>query len=224
MLPKVIVYNTVSVDGAIRGFDVNVSLHYQVLGQFGADALLAGSATAKSGIELFYKTVPPEEIGDLQKPPPQPNDARPLWVIADSHGNLMGLLHVHRKSGYAKDIVVLVSKATPQSYLDYLAHRNYDFIVAGDDHVDYHLALEELSRRYHIATVATDTGGVLAAYLLEAELVDEVQLLVAPEIVGAKATHLFRSLKHRVQLEFAQCRELQGHVLLSFRVKKSGAP
>ena len=30
MLPKVVVYNSVSVDGAIKDFDVDVALHYEV--------------------------------------------------------------------------------------------------------------------------------------------------------------------------------------------------
>jgi 2,5-diamino-6-(ribosylamino)-4(3H)-pyrimidinone 5'-phosphate reductase len=46
MLPKVIVYNSVSVDGAIKDFDVDIALHYEVLGKLGADALLVGSNTA----------------------------------------------------------------------------------------------------------------------------------------------------------------------------------
>ncbi len=55
MLPNVVVYNSVSVDGAIKDFDVNIALHYEVLGGMGTYALLAGSNTAKTGIELFMK-------------------------------------------------------------------------------------------------------------------------------------------------------------------------
>ena len=47
MMPKVIIYNSVSVDGAIKDFEVDVQLHYAVAGEIGADALLAGSNTAK---------------------------------------------------------------------------------------------------------------------------------------------------------------------------------
>ena len=57
MIPKVTVYNSVSVDGAIKDFEVDVQLHYAVAGEIGADALLAGSNTAKTGIELFMKTI-----------------------------------------------------------------------------------------------------------------------------------------------------------------------
>lgn len=222
MLPKVIMYNSVSVDGAIKDFDVNIQLHYAVAGRFCADALLAGSITAKTGIEMFMEKVPPEEEGDFSKPAVDPEDKRPLWVIADSKGVMQGLMHMHRKSGYAKDIIVLVSNSTPKAYLDYLRERNYDFIVAGSDHVDLRLALEELNRRYGIKTVMTDTGGVLASVLLEQGLVDEVQLLVAPEIVGKKAVNLFRSLSKLVKLQLLKSEVVEkNHVLLGYKVLKN---
>ncbi len=41
MLPKVIVFNSVSLDGAIKDFQVDVALHYEVLAKIGLDALLA---------------------------------------------------------------------------------------------------------------------------------------------------------------------------------------
>ncbi len=217
MLPKVIVYNSVSVDGAIKDFDVNIGLHYQVLGRMDADVLLAGSATAKSGIELFSKTVPLEEPSDFAKPQTQAEDNRLIWVIADSRASLKGLLHVYRRSGYAKDIVILVSTETAGEYLDYLNERHYDFIVAGDDHVDLRAALQELSKRYGTKTVVTDSGGVLASVLLENGLVDEVQLLVAPEIVGKKAVNLFRTLRQNIKLRLVKTEAVNNsHVLLVY--------
>ena len=89
---------------------------------------------------MFVPTVPPEEPSDYQRPQNPDKDA-PWWIIPDSRGIMKGLLHVHRNSGYAKDVIVLVSSSTPKGYLDYLEKRNYDYIVAGDDHVDYRVAL-----------------------------------------------------------------------------------
>jgi 2,5-diamino-6-(ribosylamino)-4(3H)-pyrimidinone 5'-phosphate reductase len=221
MLPKVVVYNSLSVDGAIKDFEIDIALHYEILGTLGADALLAGSNTAKTGIELFMETVPAEKTSDYFKPKIEPNDDRPLWVIADSRGILQGLMHVHRNSGYAKDIVVLVSKATPNSYLDYLVERKYDFILTGEDHIDYRLALEELNTSFGIKTVVTDSGGILASVLLEAGLVDELHLLISPQIVGEKSVHLFRSLSNPIRLSFLKAEPIRGsHILLSYEVTK----
>ena len=180
---------------------------------------LQGSNTAKTG--LFMKTIPPEESSDFLKPKIEHDDSRPFWVIADSRGVLKGLLHVHRKSGYSKDIILLVSNHTSKDYLDYLKERNYDYIVAGTEHVDYRLALEELSKRYGIKTVITDTGGVLASILLERGFVDEVQLLISPEIVGKKAVNLFRSLNQPVKLQLTRNKIVGKNQALSiYKVQK----
>jgi len=221
MLPKVVICNSVSVDGSIKDFDVDIALHYEVLGRLGADALLVGSNTAKTGIELFLKTIPPEKPSDFFKPKVESGDERPLWVIADSRGILQGLMHVHRNSGYAKDIIVLVSNKTPKSYIDYLTERHYDLILAGDNYVDYHLALEALNTRYNIKTVTTDSGGLLASVLLERGLVDEVHLIVSPQIVGKKSVNLFRSLKNSIQLRLVKVEAIRdGYVLLVYAVTK----
>ena len=181
--------------------------------------MLAGSNTAKTGIELFMKTIPPEEPSDFSKPKIEPDDDKPLWVIPDSRGVLQGLLHVHRRSEYAKDIIVLVSDKTSKAYLDYLKERNYDYIVAGSDHVDLRLALEELNKRYRIETVVTDTGGVLASILLEQGFVSEVHLLVTPQIVGKKGVNLFRNLNKLVKLELLKSEVVdKNHVLLAYKV------
>lgn len=220
MLPKVVVYNTVSVDGAIKDFTVDVALHYEVAARIGSQFMLVGSDTAKSGIELFNQKIPAEQPADCVKPTIKEGDARGYWAIADSRGKLKGLLHVYRQSGYGKDVIMLVSNTTPTDYLEYLKARNYDYIVAGSDHVDYRLALEELNRRYGVTVVATDTGGVLVSKLLEAELVDEVMLMIAPEIIGAAAVTLFRSLKQPVKLELVNCEKLRGHALVTYKVIK----
>jgi len=221
MLPKVVVYNSVSVDGAIKDFDVDIALHYEVAGRIGAQAMLVGSDTAKSGIELFMKTVPEEQPSDCVKPVIKEDDYRPYWVIADSRAKLMGLLHVYRQSGYGKEKIILVSNTTSKTYLEYLKERNYDYIVAGSDHVDYRAALEELNRRYGFDTIVTDTGGVLASVLLEQGLVSELQLFVAPQIVGKNAVGLFRSLNQTVKLSLISTKNIKGHALLVYKVQNS---
>ncbi len=222
MLPKLILFNSVSVDAAIKDFPVDVALHYEVAGKIKADATLVGSNTAKTGIEMFMETIPSEEPDDFQKPKVEADDLRPIWVIADSKGVLSGLVHVYRKSGYCKDVIVLVSSKTSKDYLNYLKARNYDFILAGEDHVNYQLALEELNRRYGVKRVMTDTGGILGSVLIDNELVDEIQLLISPFIVGKKATNLFRSLNTSLKLKLLQAETCgKNHVLVKYKVLKN---
>ena len=50
--------------------------------------------------------------------------------------------------------------------------------------VDLKAALDELYERYDIRRVRVDSGGILNGVLLRQELVDEVSMLVYPELVG----------------------------------------
>jgi 2,5-diamino-6-(ribosylamino)-4(3H)-pyrimidinone 5'-phosphate reductase len=219
MLPKVIIYNSVSVDGAVKDFEVNIPLHYMIAARFEADAFLVGSVTSKTGIETFMQPVPPEEPKDFQKPQVSSDDERPVWVIADTQGIMQGLMHVNRRSEYAKNVIVLISEATPKAYRDYLKERNYDTIQTGQNHVDLKAALEELNSRFGIKTVLTDTGGILASVLLDQGLADEVQLLVSSEIVGKNAVTQFRTLNKLVKMELLKSEVIdKTQVLVGFKV------
>ena len=164
MLPKVILHNTMSLDGSLTGFEPNLEIHYQIARSYKADVHFVGSKTAKAGIELFMETVPPEEAADFVKPA-SPSDSH-FWVIPDTRGILKGLLHVIRRSEYCPALVILISKKTSSEYISYLEERNYEYLVAGDDHVDYKNALKILSERYNVNTVVTDAGGTLNSILL----------------------------------------------------------
>ena len=186
-----------------------------------AEAYLVGSATSKTGIEMFMKTVPAEEPKDFIKPTVAADDKRPICVIADSRGTMQGLMHVNRRSEYTKNNIVLTSETTPKAYMDYLKERNYDVIQTGKDHVDLKAALEELNSRYGVKTVLTDTGGVLASVLLDQGLADEIQLLVTSEIVGKNAVTQFRTLNKAAKLELLKSEVMdKTHVLLGFKVIK----
>ncbi|MCQ1537005.1 RibD family protein [Methanosarcina sp. KYL-1] len=227
MLPKLILHNSISLDSSITGFEANLAVHYGILSSYRPSAMLVGSKTAKIGIELFYEKVPAEEETDFSKPEIQPGDPRAYWLIADSRGILEGLLHIYRRSEYCKDVIVLVSKRTPASYINYLKERNYDFIRAGEDHVDYRQALGTANERYGFKLVVSDSGGMLNSILLEQGLAEEISLVVYPVVVGKQGTNLFRNLeKSGVQLELLRTEALEGnYVHLLYRVlKEYGTP
>jgi 2,5-diamino-6-(ribosylamino)-4(3H)-pyrimidinone 5'-phosphate reductase len=181
-----------------------MGLHYQIAGKYAADAHLIGSNTAKVGVELFSNGVPVEEAVDFKKP--QRDTNLPYWVIVDSKGTLQGMLHLCRRFEYSKDVIVLVSEQTSQSYLNYLKERNYDYVITGKSHVDLPAALEILNEKYDIRTVLTDTGRVLADLLLNEGLVSELSLLIHPIVVGKDAYSLFTDLTRKVNISLKQQR------------------
>ncbi len=212
-------FNTVSVDCAIKDFELDIGLHYELADRVKADAHLIGSETAKTGIEIYTENIPNEESSDFVKPIVKAGDLRPVWVISDSKGKLKGLLHVYRRSCYCKDVIVLVTDKTPEDYLSYLKERNYNVVSAGEDRVDYKLALDKLAVQYNVRTILTDSGGGLNNVLLKDGLVDEVGLVISPVIVGKNATSLFRTLENKVNLELIRSERIKGnHMLVFYRV------
>ncbi len=189
MKPRVILHNSVSLNGSLTGFEVNMGLHYQLAGSYHPEAHLIGSNTILTGAELYGDGVPPEEPHDFLKPARDPHV--PLWAVIDSGGRLAGMLHTCRRFEYCRDVIVFVTENTPPSYLVHLQERNYDAFIAGRKKVDLKIALEVLAKQYQVKTVLVDTGRILGNLLLKKGLVDEVSLLVHPEITSIETYSMF---------------------------------
>lgn len=218
--PKVILHDSISLDGSLLGFEVDMEAHYRIAGQYAADVHLVGSNTIAAGVRLFCPQVPAEEPADFH--PPNRDPQLPLWAVVDTAGKLQGLHHVARRMEYCRDVVVLVSRKTPAAYLRYLADRRYDFHVVGEDHIDCARALDLLAERYGARTVLTDTGQILNCALLNLGLVDEISLLVHPVVVGKTKYPLLDGVAGNVRLALATARELPGgKVWLNYTVAGS---
>ena len=224
MLPKVIMFNTISLDGALKDFEMDIGLHYQIAGQYKADVHLIGSETARTGIEMFAPEAPPEEDSDFIKPEIKSGDERPLWAVIDSRGILIHLLHVFRRSEFGKDVIVFIAENTPAFYTEYLEERQYDGIVAGENRIDLRKALEILAENYDAQTVLIDAGTTLISILLANGLVDEISLLISPTLVGNESLKLFEKLNpvgDGIKLRLIEnVASPNNHVLLKYYVLK----
>ena len=194
MFPKIITHNAVSLDGAISGFSIDLEKYYAIAGSLQPDAMLVGSSTAKSGIEMYSDGIPDESPADFVKPRITQDDNRSYWVIPDHNGLLQGRLHIFRRFEYCKDVIILLTEKSPESYVKYLMERNYDVIIAGHEDVDLKRSLEILANKYDCKVVMTDSGGNLNKALLEAGLVDEISLVINPVLVDQKHQKLFRGV------------------------------
>lgn len=216
MLPKVIIHNSISLNGSLTDFNVNMPLHYQIASSFKADMHLVGSNTAKIGIDLFMEEIPKEKDDNYKKP----DKEGVLWAIPDSTGKLKGLLHIFRQSDYCKDVVIFVSETTPNNYISYLKERNYDYHVIGQTKCDLKKALERLKEKYSAQTILTDTGAILSNLLLEQGLASQISLLVHPIIVGMKSSNMFCNINTSFQLDLVEQKFVdQSHIWLLFEIK-----
>ena len=136
---------------------------------------------------------------------------------------LKGLLHTCRRFEFCKDVVVLVSEATPREYLEHLEERNYDYHVVGKKHVDLEKALEILSVKYGVKTLLADTGRVLGNLLLNKGLASEISLLIHPVLVGNKSYNMFsnvnKTFSARLKLDKTEILD-KGYVWLVYTVSQ----
>jgi len=207
MLPRIILYNAVGLDGRIDGFMPDVGLFYSLIAIWKEDATLAGCDTILAAPEV-------EEPASVA-----PKDANlPLLVIPDSRGRIQNWRSL-RNAPYWRDIVVLCSNTTPTSYIQALKDNQIAYIQTGEDHVDYRSAFEALSQRYGVQTMRVDSGGLLNGVLLQAGLVDEISLLLHPAIAGTDTARSFlrgiepSGLKNTPQLNLIHCERLQKDIV-----------
>jgi 2,5-diamino-6-(ribosylamino)-4(3H)-pyrimidinone 5'-phosphate reductase len=215
MRPKVIMHNQLSLDMKVTGFEVDMGTYYGIAAQFGVDATLVGSGTVLKAVE----EIPQEEPSDFKKPRIDPDDPGSYVVIVDSKG-LIRSHHIFRRFEMIKDVIVLVSKTTPGEYIEYLDKREYDHVEAGDDHVDIEKALVLLHERYGFNLFRVDAGGRLNSHMLHEGLIDEISIILTPELVGSKHESMFGNLGKTIKLELRSCTTLENGLLhLVYSVK-----
>lgn len=195
-LPRVTVYNEVTVDGKIEGFSGDGERYYRRGFGLDYDAIMMGSTTAQA----LGPAEPEDELSgpgpSVEPVPPPPGfetlvrARRPTLVVVDGSGTVRNWRHAQAQPWY-DGFVSLVGDHTPREHVDHLHRRGVAVVAAGSRRVDLPAALEQLRRRHGITSIRTDTGGHLTGALLAADLVDELVLLVAPKL---SARHRARSL------------------------------
>ncbi len=209
---KIIMHNSVSLDSSMKELKVDLATHYELVEKFDVDVYMFGSVTAVAAIQ--------EGLAEVEVDIEKVKKDKPYWVIIDSKGKLENLLHIYRKSPYAGNIIVLVSKKTPKSYLKYLTDNDYDYIVTGEDFVDYKQALQILEEDYSVKSILIDSGGLLNSYFFEHSLIDEISLIIQPFILGKECINVFRYIKTPLNLSLVKCERIKELVWLIYKIKK----
>ncbi|MFO7697111.1 MAG: dihydrofolate reductase family protein [Anaerolineae bacterium] len=109
------------------------------------------------------------------------------WLlVTDGRGRLRG--------GYTGaerpdcHILHLTSRAAPPEYLAFLRESEIPYWIVGEERVDLPLAMRRLRAELGIACLLSEAGGRLNGALLRAGLVDELHLILRPELIGGSET------------------------------------
>jgi len=225
MLPWVIIFNIISLDGRITGFDTDPDLYYELASKLDVDAVLMGSKTLLTSFNAQPGEVRDEDEEVFTSPQIDPEDNRPLLIVPDTKGKIRFWSEV-LKIPYLKDIIVLCSRSTPMDYLDFLDEHFIKYMIVGYQEADLETALEELNKQLGVKVVCVG-GGILNGILLRAGLVDEIYMLIEPQLVGGtKSNSIYQaqdleSTEEVIKLSLVKSEKLEDDVVsLQYKVLK----
>ena len=83
-------------------------------------------------------------------------------------------------------LVCIASEKAPAEYFEMLREQGISWIAVGEERIDLNRAMETLYSRFRVRRLALLGGGHINGGFLEAGLIDEGSLLLAPGIDGRK--------------------------------------
>ncbi len=173
--PKVILNAAMTLDGKIatREGNCEISCKDDLIRvhriRSGVDAVLVGANTAEvDDPRLTVHKVPYE-------------GKQPTRIVVDSKGRIS--LSSRLFNGEA-DTIIAVSKKADEKKVEEIKEKA-DVVVCGNDKVDLKCLMEALWKK-GIRSILLEGGGNLNWSMLEADLVDEVRVAIAPKLVGGK--------------------------------------
>ena len=168
-----------------------VFLYKKVRKLIDPDAVLEGSGNILSSFQHSSESLPPVEgdktllYSDFIVPEIlQRKGFKGWYVVVDSRGLIRWVNEEHE--GW--HLLVLVARSTPAQYLSFLRQKGIPYLIVGERRVELSRALEVLYKKVGIKRIVSQGGGRLNGSLLRAGLVDEVDIIILPDIVGGRRT------------------------------------
>lgn len=156
--------------------------YYTALEQLDCPSLLEGRVTMEhynAAKKPFHPTVN-EPVDQPSVSVAEESDA--YMVSVDTLG------HLQWNSNRIDDVplVCIVSERASRKYLEMLRKQEISWIAVGKENIDLNAAMTILYEQFHVKRLALLGGGHINGGFLQAGLIDEVSLLVAPGIDGRK--------------------------------------
>jgi riboflavin biosynthesis pyrimidine reductase len=126
--------------------------------------------------EELYQDFLPDEI--LYRP------ERKTWTsVVDGKGRF--------RNGYTAEIddpqtymIHLTTETAPAEYLAFLRNSNIPYLIEGIDKVNLPKMFEKIKSKLKVNTIATSSGGKLSGALIRHSLLDEINILLSPLVIG----------------------------------------
>lgn len=188
MIMHTLLFMVASIDGKVTtnptsnpDYDWNyvnthyLDVYYKEMFSTGADGVVMSAYSFVNFMDLNAK-----------KPKEWNSQLEVSIFVVDSRGllNEFGLKVL--KNRYKK-LIIFVSELTPKLYLGVLNELNIEYFKSGTEKVDYEKMFNHIASLGY-KKISVESGGTLNSYLLRAKVIDEVQILTVPILVGGLGT------------------------------------
>lgn len=193
--PYVICHILSSLDGKINGpfmgteTVAGLSCEYGAIrSQMKGDAWLYGTTTTKE-FTGFAKPVLEEKNQVAEGDFVADDRAEMYYVSLDTEGEIGWQSGTFDNRGRGEaHVIEILTEATSAAYKAYLRRRGVSYILAGKDELDCRMALGKLYELFHIEKLLICGGGMVNWSFLQAGMVDELSLVLAPVTDGGKGS------------------------------------
>jgi 2,5-diamino-6-(ribosylamino)-4(3H)-pyrimidinone 5'-phosphate reductase len=182
--PYIICHMLSSVDGKIDGASLRgltPAGEYEVIGaQLNGDAWICGRTTMQQHFAAPERFVPSSYSPAGPQPVHVARRAKSYAVAVDT----MGKLRWSSADLEGDHLISVVSERVPTEYLAALRNTGISYVVSGESAIDLVQAVNLLGEHFGIRRLLLEGGGQINGAFLEAGLIDEFSLLIAPGIDG----------------------------------------
>ena len=187
MKPHIICHMTSSIDGRIDGTSLKNVMpedEYEATGSaLQGDAWICGRTTMQQHFAAKELFVSKSNEAAGKRPVYVATRAESYAVSLDTDGKLRW----DSADIDGEHLICIVSERAPEDYLSYLQSQGVSYIVTGETSIDLVEAVELLNQHFGIRNLLLEGGGRINGAFLEANLIDEVSLLLVPGIDGRHA-------------------------------------
>lgn len=159
----------------------NTDNYYQALDSLQCDATLEGRVSR----QMHYALPEPFKAKDATPIGEEKyfiaHHADHYDIAIDTHGSLMW-----PENASADNLLVITDETCPREYHDYLTANGISWIACGKKGIDFPKAMEILGETFGVKRLGVVGGGHINGAFLQADLLDEVSLMIGGGIDGRK--------------------------------------
>ena len=181
-----------------------------------ADAVLLGhTSLERDNVRLGV----PAELQELRIK--HGRSRSPLRVIVSNKGRIDNRLKIFQSD--VSPIIIFSTKRMPPRNQEAL-QKKATLHLTDAEHVDLAIMLETLRNQYKVRTLACEGGPTLFRALLEEDLIDQLNLTIAPYMFGGATAPTLTGLSDKFLIASVHCslikmRTIENECFLTYRIK-----